>query len=171
MSTWLVSERTFEYLKRRGRRLHLGSKFRSRQPDADGTGYPDVTCGSLRAGRALKRDSERLHRTARDQGRIGLIATMNLARFVGRWVRSWLSESDGARTRDLRRDRPLRGSPGEQRWMRQRSVHAALRHCGGASRMAERACPQRLLPFCCPRRNASGSLAPHSGEIKDFAAD
>jgi len=43
--------------------------------------------------------------------------------------------SDGTRTRDLRRDRPLRGSRGERRWTRHRSVHAALRHAGGSFRV------------------------------------
>jgi hypothetical protein len=42
------------------------------------------------------------------------------------------SGSDGTRTRDLRRDRPLRGSQRERRWLRDPSIHAGSRALGVA---------------------------------------
>jgi hypothetical protein len=60
--------------------------------------------------------------------------------------------SDGTRTRDLRRDRPLRGSRGERRRARDLSVHAALGLSVERFRMFERSRFGRLLPVCCPRR-------------------
>jgi hypothetical protein len=66
--------------------------------------------------------------------------------------------SDGTRTRDLRRDRPVRGSQGEQRRTRHRAVHAIVRARSSSILMIEPSRPRRLLPDCCPRfPSTSGS--------------
>ena len=66
----------------------------------------------------------------------------------------YFSGSDGTRTRDLRRDRPLRGSLRGRRRAPDRSVHAAFPDCSGASRMVERSRSRRLPPYCCPLRTS-----------------
>src|SRR5437764_687396 len=48
--------------------------------------------------------------------------------------------SDGTRTRDLRRDRPLRGSPHQRRWPRDRSIDGRVRE-GGIAPAAVRQAP------------------------------
>ena len=45
--------------------------------------------------------------------------------------------------------RPVRGSPGGQRWTRHASVHAAFWSYSGRFRMVERAASRRLVPVCC----------------------
>jgi hypothetical protein len=58
--------------------------------------------------------------------------------------------SDGTPTRDLRRDRSLRGSQGEQRSARHHSVHADFWACAGVIRIAGRAFAACLLPEPTP---------------------
>jgi hypothetical protein len=60
-----------------------------------------------------------------------------------------VSGSDGRRTRDLRRDRPVRGSRGRRQRARGRAVHAATRaRAGRCLRLSRtfRAFAARLLP-------------------------
>jgi len=58
--------------------------------------------------------------------------------------------SDGTRTRDLRRDRPLQRSQRAQRCTHERTVHAVLWWPPGRLCMATRCGSRRLLPICCP---------------------
>jgi len=58
--------------------------------------------------------------------------------------------SDGTRTRDLRRDRPLQRSQRAQQCTRERTVHAVLWWPPARLRMATRRGSRRLLPICCP---------------------
>src|SRR5947199_9185556 len=58
--------------------------------------------------------------------------------------------SDGTRTRDLRRDRPLQRSQRAQQCTRERTVHAVLWWPPGRLRMATRCGSRRLLLICCP---------------------
>jgi hypothetical protein len=60
------------------------------------------------------------------------------------------SGSDGTRTRDFGRDRPLQRSRRAQQCTRERTVHAVLRWPPGRLRMATRCGSRRLLPICCP---------------------
>jgi hypothetical protein len=74
------------------------------------------------------------------------------------------SGSDGTRTRDLRRDRPVRGWRGGRRWTRLRSVHGRLALAAERSRMVEPSASWRLLPVCCPPRrgNSRATLLGHA---------
>jgi hypothetical protein len=58
--------------------------------------------------------------------------------------------SDGTRTRDLRRDRPLQRSQRAQQCTRESTVHAVLWWLPARLRMATRRGSRRLLPICCP---------------------
>jgi hypothetical protein len=71
--------------------------------------------------------------------------------------------SDGTRTRDLRRDRPLRGWRHERRSARQRSVETGLRGRGRTSGTTERCGSRRSLPVCCPQSSPRAAWAAAEG--------
>jgi hypothetical protein len=73
--------------------------------------------------------------------------------------------SDGTRTRDLRRDRPLQRSRRARRCTRERTVHAVIRRPPGRLRMATRSGSRRLLPICCPLSSSRTATAPRGSDV------